>query len=259
MNCKIISRAAMLITILVLAFAFTACGSAGSTPDGTAPEGFAVEEGSTIMDDGRFNYTVVIENTTDKTLYSTSICLKALDAEGNEIETNGINPGLFMFGPLFPGEKAAFSIDSEVYEADGSRIWTETPSSFTYSFTDVIKWGDSDVPRITIEDSERVITNGNIYVYDLTLKNNSDKDYDWQKEMEKAQTGDAQDFMIYEVLRDGEGKIIGSTVLAFYEFDQNGSYPVIPAGGEVSGEAAISFNIEEILSQAESRELIITR
>ena len=97
------------------------------------------------------------------------------------------------------------------------------------------------------------MTNGDSYYYKLTLKNNSEEDFDWQQLRDNY--GDLE---INEVLKDGDGKIIGMTILWPDEYEQSGSYPVIPAGGEITTEAYVGEFVELPLSEAESREVMIT-
>ncbi len=252
---KVLLKEAVVAMMLILAVSLSSCSKideAKKAIEDSKTAGVKVEDGWTINDNGEFMYVAVVENTTDKTITKGELHLEGLDAEGNVLNDKDIDPGLFTIGTIFPGEKAMYMICSANNGEDGNSLWPETPTEFRYEVSDIVL-GETDRPHITIEDAERIITNGDSYIYKLTLKNNSEKDFDWQQLYDN--NGNLE---INELLRDGDGKIIGMVTLWPDEYEQSGKYPVIPAGGEITTEAYMGEFVELPLSEVESQEVIIT-
>lgn len=252
---KVLLKEAVVAMMLILAVSISSCSKideAKKALDDSKTAGVEVEDGWTIKDNGEFMYVAVVENTTDKTITKGNIHLVGLDEEGNVLNDPDVDPGINTMGTIFPGEKAMYMICSANNGEDGNSLWSRTPATFRCEVSEIV-WGETDQPHITIENAERIMTNGDSYYYKLTLKNNSEEDFDWQQLRDNY--GDLE---INEVLKDVDGKIIGMTILWPDEYEQSGSYPVIPAGGEITTEAYVGEFVELPLSEAESREVMIT-
>ena len=215
-------------------FSMTACSKVSEKVSELKGEGISVEEGWTIHEDGSFVYAAVLENTTeDKILKSGVIHVRALDEEGNDLCVSSLDPGINSFGNLYPGEKTAVVVDSYVND---ETLFSGTPVKFEYSIYET-KWvKESELPYISIKDAERIATNGYTNIYSFTLKNNSDIDFDWKK-IKDEQNMYTLNCYVYEIIRNGEGNIVGGSQLDTYIYEEETGYPVIGAGEETSTEA----------------------
>jgi len=239
-------------SMLIMTAVITGC-SAVKDAVGGSTDGLEVEDGWTIHDDGNFEYAVILTNNTDKTLKKALIRLRGYDEEGNILNDPQLDPGWNQFGILYPGDKAAFVMFSrDQYREDGSSMWPQTPVKFDYTISGVL-WGDTKEPRLTAAGSELLEDNYNS-VYRVTIRNSGTEDFDWQK-LKDSESETLDHIYIYEIRRDADGKIIGGSEMYFEEFEGSGSYPVIPAGGEITTVVTGS----EPDPDAAGSELILTR
>ena len=88
----------------------------------------------------------------------------------------------------------------------------------------------------------------------MTIRNSGTEDFDWQK-LKDSESESLDHIYIIEIRRDAEDKIIGGSEVYFEGFEESGSYPVIPAGGEITAVVTGS----EPDPDAASYELILTR
>lgn len=228
---KVFRRRLLFAFILMLVFALSSCGAAQEEIEKSQAAGIEAEEGWTFGEDGYYSYALVLTNNTDKLISTATVNITAIGADGEELHPSSEGAGLYRIGPVQPGEKAAVCIES------WDELWDGTPEKFSYQLSRVNS-GDFDAPQLVVTDTERVTSDEEGDILEITIKNNGEEDFDWQEIADNSYHS-TKNVKVYQVVRDEEGKITGGREEFLDKYDTRlneaaEGFPVIPSGGAVT-------------------------
>lgn len=192
----------------MMIFVLSACSGAGSSlgSDGT----FDITESAYLVDKDSDDYSVVVivENNTGSTIKEAQCQETGFDETGKKLNSGGIHAAA-SFAWISDGEKEAYMFTTaDVPGLNLLEHYESLPDKLEWRVTEAKADHDLTPLGITVEDCVIVDDYDTGADYEITIRNDSERDYQYDAESMYYQT-DLMDFNfeVVAVFRDSEGNI----------------------------------------------------